>query len=1073
VFSAEDAVAGAEHDVGDGDQPTPDRGADESFGVVVSVDRLSSFLAAADADVRAYAARQLGALAVDSPSDVHRVRSALLDRLDDDHGRVRARAADALATLAAADPDAFAADVAGLADTLADDRADVAAAAADALASVAEADPAAATDVASALATYLVDAESAVAARALAAVAAADPDAVAPATDALADALTFASVDAADALASVAAGDPDAVAAVAPAVADAIAAGPPVVRRDLTAALATVAPTHPDAVTPHAPLLEAALGDDDRAVSGHATTALAAVADVAPGRVAESTDALVTHLSAQDPAVRVDAARALAAVAATDHAGVGDAPASLAARLADEDEAVRRAAANALAVLAAGDGDAIAPFAVDLAAALDDPDDAVRDAVADALAAVAETEPTAVADSVDALVDGLDDAPPVREPLADAIVAVAEHDPDVVAEHVDALAAHLTVSGIRKPLADAVTAVARDAPVDVDVDALAAALDAEDAWEAGYAARSLVDAAGAATRTLPPALALVVDRLDDDAAAVRTAAAADLVALADDTPHDLVPAVPALVDALDDETAAVREGVACALAAVAAVAPDAIRRTDSVGPLVDALADTTATSDAVGTALDAVAAANDVDAPRGVRPFVAFLLDRVDDASPVERRRAALSLSHVSLSDAELAVATRALTAAVSDDVVRAPAARTLASLAVADHAPLDRLLGRVADDDPRAALAVAAMASFEPLVADPSALTDATVSTDPVVRRRATRALAAVARDREDATTATGVLLDYADAANPDVRSRAARELGRHGLARPDDARGVVATVATLLEADDDSVRRYAAVALASVAAADPAAVDTVAPPAPDGAHETADSADAGDSPDAWLAHLAAFVRARSSADLADAARTLAAHHDDDRPAVRAVAALATGTFETTCPRHLVDALADDAVVVRAASARAIAAITERDPTAAASLVARLVDALDDDPAVTAAVCRALAAVATAAPGAISPAGLDAVAQRLAHADPRVQVAAMRVVGRVDPDAYADALEARRTHGPERVRDAAAAVRDDPANAPGDAGDDAETSDDARLARTSPRGVIESVLSTLTDRLR
>jgi hypothetical protein len=844
--------------------------------------------------------------------------------------------------------------------------------------------------------------------------------------------------------------EPTAVGVVADALADALgddnrAAG---VRTDAAAALAAVADDDPAAVTGHAPVVVDALEDDAAAVRGHATHALAAVAEDDPTAAAPGTGALADRLSASDAAVRAAAANALTTVADADPNAVATVATTAAGHLADRQPAVRRGVAQALASVAETDPEAVVPVVAECADALGDADEAVRVGVADAIAAVADAAPHSVASAVDAAVDDLDDVDAVRQPLAAAVAAVAVADPDAVAPHVDEVATHLTddADAVREPLADAVAAVARDGAEDGDVDALTDSLEGEDAWVRGYAARALVKAADdATTDSLPPALGQLVDRLDDDADAARCAAAMDVANVANEDPKGVVPAVDAVVAALDDTEVGVRAGAARALAAVAGADARAVTDANAVPRLVDRLNDDDAVRDPVLDALSTVAPDPDAD----VRPVVGLLLARLGHDAPEERRRAARALTRVEFAPEGDASVADALLDAVADDATRVTATRTLATLATADDAAASLVVDRVTDADPVAAVALAGIAAFDPLAANAPALTDAAVDTDPVVRRGATRALAAIASAREDVTPATGVLVDYADAADAadaDVRARAAHELGRHALARPDDARPVVGDVTALFDADDELVRGHAAVAAVSVAVDDPRAV---------AASDPALSRDAADDLE-WLADAVAFLRGIAGGDVdpTGPAKALAGRLDDDREFVRAVGALAAGTLEGTRPTRLADALADDALVVRAAVARALAAVAARDPASVEPVVDRLAGVLSDDPAVAAPAARALAAVARSDPNAADTAG--AIGDALVDPDPRVQAAAARALGHAAPNAHTTRLRVCRVDGTDRVRQAAV----DALEGLADDSPDHDADGDSWLARLSPKRV-------------
>jgi len=297
-------------------------------------------------------------------------------------------------------------------------------------------------------------------------------------------------------------------------------------------------------------------------------------------------------------------------------------------------------------------------------------------------------------------------------------------------------------------------------------------------------------------------------------------------------------------------------------------------------------------------------------------------------------------------------------------------------------------------------------------------------------------------------------------DAVDTIVRERAAVALARNALERPADARSAAMDVADRLAATEP-VRGYATLALASVAVAEP---DCIVPGDP------ALGAPDDDAPE-WFAEALAFVRGRAGdEDASEPATALAARLDDDRPPIRALAALAAGTLDAAYSRHLVDRLEDDALVVRAAGARGLAAIADRDPfvvaSSANSLVAVLADPLADDPVVVASVLDALGAVARVDPDAIDD--VDAVARRLTHPDPNVRAAAVRLVGHVDLDGCELTLQRLRGDGTDHVQRAAVAALD---GATDDALDDETDGGNAgasRLARLSPTRLVDRALSSL-----
>ena len=308
--------------------------------------------------------------------------------------------------------------------------------------------------------------------------------------------------------------------------------------------------------------------------------------------------------------------------------------------------------------------------------------------------------------------------------------------------------------------------------------------------------------------------------------------------------------------------------------------------------------------------------------------------------------------------------------------------------------------LGRLAETDP-AALAEYVAEMTEYLEADSA-----------YVRRRTTRAAAALAGVRPDAGTdlVDGLTDRLADASD----ENAAVALQRIAAEDPDAVVGDLAALVTVLD-DEGPVVVPASGALASLAEADAASL--AQPGILDRLFGLLNDDRSAVRRNAAVA-LAAIAEVDPAAVCAGA-DDLRGCLDDDAPAVRRAAAVALGTAGPTCPGAVVEAtpalaaLLDDAD----AGARAAAAFALGHALRENEVSQRTVDALlgavdDESEAVRRHATFALAALAAEDPDAVRP-GVDALARRVADESAPVRRNARSALATLEDDYTAVVSEA------------------------------------------------------------
>ncbi|MEF8906546.1 MAG: HEAT repeat domain-containing protein [Haloarculaceae archaeon] len=306
--------------------------------------------------------------------------------------------------------------------------------------------------------------------------------------------------------------------------------------------------------------------------------------------------------------------------------------------------------------------------------------------------------------------------------------------------------------------------------------------------------------------------------------------------------------------------------------------------------------------------------------------------------------------------------------------------------------------LGRLAETDP---------ATLEDHVGD---MTDYLDADSAYVRRRTTRAAAALASVRPAAAVplVDGLTDRLADASDPD----AAVALQRIAAEDPDAVVGHLAALVTVLD-DEGPVVVPVSGALAALAGADAGAL--AQPGVLDRLFGLLDDDRPAVRRNAAVA-LAAIAEADPAAVCAGADDLPL---DDDAPSVRRAAAVALGTAGSTCPDAVVEAapalvaLLDDADAgVRAGAAFALGHAL-RDAEVSQRTVDTLVGALGDDSAdVRQHAAFALAALAADEPAAVRP-GVDALARRLVDAAAPVRRNARSALDALEDDYPAVVSEA------------------------------------------------------------
>jgi HEAT repeat protein len=300
--------------------------------------------------------------------------------------------------------------------------------------------------------------------------------------------------------------------------------------------------------------------------------------------------------------------------------------------------------------------------------------------------------------------------------------------------------------------------------------------------------------------------------------------------------------------------------------------------------------------------------------------------------------------------------------------------------------------LGRLAEADP-AALAGHVPDLRESLGADSA-----------YVRRRATRAAAALAGERPDA--AADLVDELTDRLADEGDHDAAVALQRVAAEDPDAVAGDLAALVTALDAEG-SVVVPASGALASLAAADAASL--AQPGVLDRLFDLLD-----DDRPAVRRNAAVALSSIAAADPAAVcagAEDLGACLSDDAPSVRRAAAVALGTAGPACPDAVVAAASSLATLlddpdpgVRAAGAFALGHALREDEVSQRTVDALLGALHDGDETVRRHATFALAALAAADPDAVRP-GVDALARRLVDAAAPVRRNARSALGALEDD--------------------------------------------------------------------
>ena len=257
--------------------------------------------------------------------------------------------------------------------------------------------------------------------------------------------------------------------------------------------------------------------------------------------------------------------------------------------LESDENLIRTHAAQLTTALAAEDPQSITPLVPTLAEMFDDDRSVVLKEVLFSLSLLAEDDPDAVVDVAGDLVGVLDhDLPLINSAGARALRPLAVEHPTAFVEHVDEL---LTV--VERPVSDPMEGLDPSPNPDVvraeTVENVRAQSQRRQLAARVVAANVVVEVAHVETGAVLPHTGRLVELLDDDDPAVRSASAGALATVAEHLPDTLDEAVPSLTDALDDVDDTTR---ARAVAALGYVGDDA-----AVDPLRELAADEDADED--------------------------------------------------------------------------------------------------------------------------------------------------------------------------------------------------------------------------------------------------------------------------------------------------------------------------------------------------------------------------------------------------------------------------------------------------------------------------------------------